>query len=377
MTALISCVGLSPVDTLSPMLGIYLHIPYCKTLCPYCDFVKERSRTHVPEAFVEALCSEIRAFEGPRLAESVFFGGGTPSMLTAAGLEAILTALHDRFTLDGGEITLEANPDDVTLELVQTWRSLGINRVSLGVQSFEEKVLRYLGRRHDADAARRACGWVGETFDTWSLDLIFGAPPVEAWESTLREAVQIGPPHISAYNLTYEVGTPFEKRSDQAIPDDIALQMFRQAQESLTDYDHYEISNYAKPGHQSRHNLIYWHNEDYAGFGTGAYSYIEGVRARNAITTDAYLLNPGEKTESEAINDGDTRLETLIQHFRLESGMEKAYYEQRFGNAVAVDYGETLTALIGRGLLAEDEDRIWPTKEGYYLNNEIGLALIR
>jgi oxygen-independent coproporphyrinogen III oxidase len=358
------------------MLGIYLHIPYCKTLCPYCDFVKERSRTTVPEEFVAALCQEIEAFEGPREAVSVFFGGGTPSLLTEEGLEAILASLHQRFGLDGAEITLEANPDDLSPERVKTWRGLGVNRVSLGVQSFEEKVLRYLGRRHDADAARRACEWVGACFDTWSLDLIFGAPPVEAWAATLAEAVQIGPPHISAYNLTYEVGTPFEKRADQAIPDDIALRMFREAEEALGDYDHYEISNYAKPGHPSRHNLIYWHNEDYAGFGTGAYSYIDGIRARNAVTADAYLRAPGEKIEAEEIDSHATRLETLIQHFRLEAGMKKGYYEARFGNGVGQDFGDTLDALVARGLLAEDDVRIWPTPEGYYLNNEIGLALI-
>lgn len=358
------------------MLGIYLHIPYCKTLCPYCDFVKERSRTTVPEAFVDAVCTEIEAFRGPTDAGSVFFGGGTPSLLTPSGLERILKALHDRFRLDGAEITLEANPDDVTPELVSMWKDTGINRVSLGVQSFEEKVLRYLGRRHDADGARRACGLVGEAFDTWSLDLIFGAPPVEAWRPTLQEAVAIGPPHISAYNLTYEVGTPFEKRADQAIPDDIALRMFREAEEALANYDHYEISNYARPGHQSRHNLIYWHNEAYAGFGTGAYSYIGGVRARNAVTTDAYLCNPGEKVEAEAIDPADTRLETLIQHFRLRAGLEKAYYAKRFGRGAMEDFGEALGGLVDRGLLAEDEDRIWPTAEGYYLNNEIGLALI-
>ena len=358
------------------MLGIYLHIPYCKTLCPYCDFVKERSRTQVPDTFVEAVCREIDAFEGPRDAGSIFFGGGTPSLLTADGLAQVLAALHERFDLAGAEITLEANPDDVTPELIQMWKDTGINRVSLGVQSFEERVLRYLGRRHNADGARRACGLVGEAFDTWSLDLIFGAPPVEAWRATLEEAVAIGPPHISAYNLTYEVGTPFEKRADQAIPDDIALRMFRKAEEVLSDYDHYEISNYARPGHQSRHNLIYWHNEDYAGFGTGAYSYIDGVRARNAVTTDDYLRNPGEKVESEAIDPTDTRLETLIQHFRLRAGLEKAYYATRFGCGVMEDFGEALSVLLDRGLLAEDECRIWPTAEGYYLNNEIGLALI-
>ena len=140
------------------MLGIYLHIPYCKTLCPYCDFVKERSRTQVPDTFVEAVCREIDAFEGPRDAGSIFFGGGTPSLLTADGLAQVLAALHERFDLAGAEITLEANPDDVTPELIQMWKDTGINRVSLGVQSFEERVLRYLGRRHNDAGVSRSRG---------------------------------------------------------------------------------------------------------------------------------------------------------------------------------------------------------------------------
>ncbi|MBX3180824.1 MAG: radical SAM family heme chaperone HemW [Candidatus Hydrogenedentes bacterium] len=358
------------------MFGVYLHIPYCKTLCPYCDFVKERTRTGAPMAFVDALCREIEAFEGPDAAESVFFGGGTPSLLPIDGLARILDALAARFALENAEITLEANPDDLTPELVAGWRALGVNRVSLGVQSFSEPVLRYLGRRHDADAARRACDLVAAHFDTWSLDLIFGAPPINAWEPTLREAVAIDPPHISAYGLTYEEGTPFAKRADQAVPDEVSLAMFQQAESILSAYDHYEISNYAKPGHHARHNLIYWRNGSYAGFGTGAYSYVNGVRARNAITTDAYLRNPGQKIEALALGPEEERLETLIQHFRLREGLPREAYTARFGRPVESDYGEPLRALINRGLLEDDGIRIRPTAEGFYLNNEIGLALV-
>lgn len=358
------------------MLGVYLHIPYCKTLCPYCDFVKERSRTDVPMPFVEALCREIATFEGPRAAGSVFFGGGTPSMLAPEGLARIMEALAQRFDLEGAEISLEANPDDVTEALVDSWKAAGINRVSLGVQSFDRAVLKYLGRRHNDDGARRACGIVSDRFDTWSLDLIFGAPPVGAWESTLAEAVSLDPPHVSAYGLTYEEGTPFAKRADRAIPDDVALRLFQQAETALAGYDHYEISNYAKAGHHSTHNLIYWHNGAYAGFGTGAYSYVNGVRARNAVTTDAYLRAPGEKVEALALDANEERVETLIQYFRLRRGLEKSAYERRFGRSVADDFGETIAGLVRRGLLEEDETAIRPTPEGFYLNNEIGLALV-
>ncbi len=358
------------------MFGIYVHIPFCKTLCPYCDFVKERSRTAVPMPFVEALCSEIAAFEGPRAAGSVFFGGGTPSMLSEAGLARVMEALHARFDLAGAEITLEANPDDVTEDLVRAWRALGVNRASLGVQSFDRAVLKYLGRRHDADGARRACEIIGKHFDTWSLDLIFGAPPIDAWEATLAETVATDPPHVSAYGLTYEPGTPFEKRADRAISEEESLAMFRAAEAALQAYDHYEISNYAKPGHHSRHNLIYWHNGAYAGFGTGAYSYVEGVRSRNADTTDAYLRAPGAKSEALALSDEEERLETVIQYFRLKAGMPKAAYEARFGRPVETDFGEALAWLLQRGLLVDDGEVIRPTDEGFYLNNEIGLALI-
>lgn len=358
------------------MLGVYLHIPYCRTLCPYCDFVKERSRTTVPLPFVEAVCREIGDFEGPREAGSVFFGGGTPSLLTEEGLDRVMAALAARFDLAGAEITLEANPDDVTVPMMKAWRAMGVNRVSLGVQSFDRAVLKYLGRRHDADAARRACAIIAEHFDTWSLDLIFGAPPIEAWGATLAETVAIDPPHVSAYGLTYEPGTPFEKRADRAISEEESLAMFREAEEALHAYDHYEISNYAKPGHQSRHNLIYWHNGDYAGFGTGAYSYVGGVRARNAITTDEYLRAPGKKIEALPLKGDEVRLETLIQYFRLQSGLEKAAYARRFGREVNEDFGEAIAGLVQRGLLEESETVIRPTAEGFYLNNEIGLALI-
>ena len=152
--------------------------------------------------------------------------------------------------------------------------------------------------------------------------------------------------------------------------------MFREAEEALHAYDHYEISNYAKPGHQSRHNLIYWHNGDYAGFGTGAYSYVNGVRARNAITTDEYLSAPGKKTEALQLTADEEKLETLIQHFRLQTGMERSAYAGRFGRDVSEDFGEAIAGLVERGLLEETETAIRPTAEGFYLNNEIGLALI-
>jgi putative oxygen-independent coproporphyrinogen III oxidase len=355
--------------------GIYLHVPYCKTLCPYCDFVKERART-APDVFVDALCREIHAYEGPAEAQSIFFGGGTPSLLPPEGLERILAALQETFTLHTPEVTLEANPDDVTAELAATWRTLGINRISMGVQSFDDRVLRHLGRRHDAAGALRAVDVIAGCFEDWNLDFIFGAPPIEAWRPTLEQAVSLRPPHIAAYGLTYEAGTPFARRAQEAIDDETSLRLYRETEEVLAGYEHYEISNFCLPGRASRHNLVYWHNGPYAGFGTGAYSYLHGVRARNHATNDAYLRAPGEKMEALVISEQEEKVETLIQHFRLRQGLPKTHYEARFQSSPWADFAEALTALTARRLIRETATHLLPTREGFYLNNEIGLALV-
>lgn len=356
--------------------GVYLHIPYCRTLCPYCDFVKERRHGPVPDVFVDAICQEIAAYEGPRRADSVFFGGGTPSLLRPESLERILGALDRTFALTAAEITLEANPDDVTPELARAWKALGVNRVSLGVQSFDEDTLRYLGRRHDAAAARRACGVIAETFETWNLDLIFGAPPIERWQATLDTAAGLAPPHIAAYGLSYEAGTPFARRKSEAVDEDVALALYQMAETAFDAYVHYEISNFARPGHESRHNLIYWRNGGYAGFGTGAYSFIGNLRARNPENTAAYLAAPGVKSEAIQLSGHEIRMETLIQHFRLAEGLPRADYRARFGADPETDFGPALSALQARGLLTSDARGIRPTREGFYLNNEIGMALV-
>lgn len=358
-------------------IGIYIHVPYCRSRCPYCDFVSEAVPGTVPERYVEALCVEILAFEGPREAISIFFGGGTPSIMTLDGLARVFEALRTRFVFaDAVEITLEANPDDVTGPLVESSRGLGVNRLSLGVQSFDDRVLRYLGRRHDAERARDACRIAALIMPRWSLDLIYGGRPAEVWEGTLKEAVSFGPGHISVYGLTYEDGTPFGERRKEALEDDEALAYYQAAERILAGYEHYEISNYAVPGQACRHNLIYWHNEEYAGFGTGAYSFLDGVRSRNRSSAADYLRNPGEKEERLALSPHEIRLETVIQHLRLRAGLSRDYYRRRFGEEVEQEFGDALRLLVERGLIVLSEERIQPTAEGYYLNNEIGLALV-
>ena len=357
-------------------LAVYIHIPYCRTCCPYCDFVRAPVPGGVPEAYTGALRTEIARFEGPARAGSVFFGGGTPSLLSERALGRILDALHRRFEMAGAEITLEANPDDVTPGLADAWKRLGINRVSLGAQHFDDAVLRYLGRRHDAATALRACGHVGARFANWSIDLMFGVPGRGAWDATLARTVELGPPHVACYSLTYERGTPFAARAAEAPDEDEVLARYRAAEAALAGYAHYEVSNFAVAGRMCRHNLTYWRNEAYAGFGTGAYGFAGGARVRNHGDTARYLADPGGKEEVIPLSARECKVETLIQHFRLRSGIGKGYYAARFGADLHADFGGGLDALVGRGLVEETDTHFRPTAEGFYLNNEIGLALL-
>lgn len=362
------------------MIGVYIHIPFCRTLCPYCDFIKRPLEGAIPDAFIDALCGEVEAFEGPDAVGSIFFGGGTPSLLSPDQLERIFDQLQRRFRFgtepDPCEITVEANPDDVSEALVRGWKTAGVNRVSLGVQSFDDDVLAYLGRRHGADGARHACDTVAQVFENWNMDLIYGARPVEAWTMTLDECRRFASPHVSAYSLTYEERTPFYTRRHEAVDDETALQLMNGAAARLDHVKRYEVSNFARAGYESRHNLIYWHNEEYAGFGPGAYSFVNGVRARNLLQVDSYLANPGAKKEAFSLTDREIRVETLIQHLRLAEGLKKQVYESRFGTQVEVDFAHELSALEHRGLLEQNNGSIRPTAKGFELNNEIGLTLV-
>ncbi|MCC6485918.1 MAG: radical SAM family heme chaperone HemW [Candidatus Hydrogenedentes bacterium] len=359
------------------MTGIYIHVPFCRTICPYCDFVKRPIKGAAPDEFIHALAREIETYDGDRHAETIFFGGGTPSLLAPKSLAAILDALHLKFRIASEvELTLEANPDDITQDLLDHWKALGVNRVSLGVQSFDQEALRYLGRRHDADGARRACGLVAASFPNWNMDLMFGPHPVTAYPATLAECATFAPPHVSAYGLTYEAGTPFGKRSHEAIDEDTYLRLYALTGESLRGLDRYEVSNYARPGFECRHNLRYWHNDTYAGFGPAAYSFLEGVRARNHVKLEEYLANPGGKCEALNLTRREVQVETVIQYLRLREGLPAIAYERRFGTSLLADFGGVLRALVGRGLLEEVGHVFRPTAAGFELNNEIGLALV-
>jgi oxygen-independent coproporphyrinogen-3 oxidase len=361
---------------LSNAIGIYIHIPYCRVICPYCDFVKKRAKGDVPDKFTDALCREIETFEGPDEVRSIFFGGGTPSLLSREGTVKIFDTLRGRFQIDDAEISIEVNPDDVTRDALDHWKHVGVNRLSLGVQSFDDEVLKFLGRNHDAQKAHDACRLIADTFENWSLDLIFGCKPSERWDTTLDTALSYAPPHISAYGLTYEENTPFWQQRHGALDDDIALEQYRRAHVALADYNHYEVSNFALPGSESSHNQLYWRNDDYAGFGPGAVSFLNDTRITNTRSISAYERGATIEREYDPIDPDDIKLETLIQHFRTRDGIREEYFQSRFDEAITKNFGAALKALIERGLITHDNGIYAPTQAGYELNNEIGLALI-
>lgn len=374
----------SSSDLIGPPAGIYIHVPYCRVICPYCDFVRARRSGDAPREFADALIREILTIEGDYRVESVFFGGGTPSMIALGDFQRIVDALDERFGLNRPEFTIEANPDDVLPATAGAWRDAGVNRISLGVQSFDDQTLQFLGRCHDADTAVRASEIVRTAFDNWGLDLIFGANIPGAgegallarYERDLEQVIEFAPPHVSAYGLTIEERTPFANAHAAAVDDDLSLDLYRMTCAALADYEHYEVSNFARPSYRSAHNQIYWRNESYLGLGPGAVSYVDGVRSRNNPSISGYLREPGGKIEAVTLSSAETKTETLIQHFRTRRGIALEYYRNRFGVAIETDFGTALDSLLERGLIERLENAYRPTLRGFELNDEIGLALV-
>lgn len=375
-------------------IALFVFIPFCKIKCTYCDFNAYANMARVMEPYADAVAREIQR-AATRLgakasAKSVYFGGGTPSLVPAAHIEEILRACRDSFSFDANtEITLEANPGTVDLDKLRVFRSLGVNRLSLGVQSFEEATVRRLNRGHtvrDAletyDLARRA------GFDNLNLDFIYGLPlqTLAQWRDTLERALALAPEHLSLYALKVEEGTGLEYQiAHGKYPrpdDDLAADMYMLAEELLgaSGYDHYEISNWARPGRGSRHNLTYWHNEPYLGFGAGAHSFFQRARYWNVMSPVEYI---GRIERGEGVVDGSEEIgrelemaETMILGLRLGEGVSFERFESRFGEDGYAKYGETLRQVRELGLVELDDRGVRLTPRGRLLSNEVFWRLL-
>ncbi len=355
-------------------IALYVHIPFCRRRCRYCSFVSYAGREADIPAYVNALKREIEHCAGGERVGTVYFGGGTPSLLSPARLGDVLDTIRSRFSVSpAAEISLEANPGTVDGDYLSAIRQLGVNRLSLGVQSFRDDELKLLGRIHTAAEAEEALSLARTSgFDNVNLDLIYGLPgqSLEDWRNTLEKAMALSPEHLSLYALTLEPGAPMWRDVEDgrlpAIDPDLSADQYELAEDMLAahGYRHYEISNWAKPGRECRHNLVYWRNGAYLGVGAAAHSCLEGHRFANTSSLDDYLsatLPP--RALDEAIGPGLRLAESAILGLRLDSGIAASGIKER--------YRETVGEMTELGLLERSGDNLRLTRRGRLLSNEV------
>jgi oxygen-independent coproporphyrinogen-3 oxidase len=389
-------------------LSLYIHIPFCSLKCSYCDFNSYANLEGLVPGFTRALCEEMRLWSpamAGRSVATVFFGGGTPSLMPLGDLEAIFSAMRQNFALEpDAEITLEANPGTVDLEYLRGLVSLGANRLSFGVQSFHDDELIALDRIHTAVEAKQGYAWAREAgFPRINLDFIYGLPeqPLERWQQTLEQAIELAPEHMSLYALTVEDGTKLAYDIDHgrvAEPDgDIQATMYEWSQRRMAEagYEQYEISNWARPGEECRHNLVYWHNGDWLGLGPGAHSHLDGVRFADVYSPKQYI-SLVDKAKGRDLPSKTRELiralpqvtfvdelsrelqiaDTVILALRLNEGLDVDDFEKRFGTKLEAVYGPQVAEMTSLGFLERANGRLRLTDHGRYLANEVFVRLL-
>jgi oxygen-independent coproporphyrinogen-3 oxidase len=382
--------------------GIYIHIPFCRTRCSYCDFATGAYEQALAKRYVSGLIKEIAAWsemKEPAAVDTVYFGGGTPSLLTAAQVERILKAVYARFhVLEGVEITLEINPASVTgaqgdaelsHEKLRHLRTLGINRASFGAQTFDDRELKLLGRTHDS-------AQIGETFRALrdadfaniNFDLIAGLPgqSLNGWKRNVAAALELRPEHLSLYLLDVHQGTPLADQISRGMrpkpDDDLAAEMYAGMIETVcaAGYEHYEISNFCLQGFDSKHNTKYWACAPYYGFGNSAHSF-DGVNRRwaNERETTNYIelieRNESPITERTELSEEDQRSEAIFLGLRLMNGISLTSYQERFGRDLGAEHNGEMDRLKEAGLIEMEGDRLKLTSRGAVLSNEVFAAL--
>ncbi|MCD8172597.1 MAG: radical SAM family heme chaperone HemW [Alistipes sp.] len=351
------------------MAGIYIHIPFCKRKCVYCDFYSTAQFDLYGGKYLETAVREIstqRGFPGPGPVRTLYFGGGTPSLYRPADIGRIMEAVAANFDMAGiGEVTLEANPEDLSPAYLRDLAAAGIDRLSIGVQSFDDSMLSFMRRRHNAARAAHSVREARNAgFGTISIDLIYGIPGMDAgvWESTLQQALRLRPEHISAYHLTFEPGTTLGKWKASGkvseIADELSREQFLALHRTLTEagYKHYEVSSFALPGYRSRHNSLYWTGEPYLGIGPGAHSYNGTVRRWCDMTVRDYVTAAEPVYGREELTPDDRYNETVMTSLRTADGLLLSGLPDR---ADASRFVETARPLVDRGLLRQDGERYY------------------
>jgi oxygen-independent coproporphyrinogen-3 oxidase len=367
------------------VLGLYVHIPFCASICNYCNFNRGLFDRDLKDRYLAALLGEIAEAGDGETADTIFFGGGTPSMLEPEEIGAIVDALHRHFTLTGdAEVTLEANPETATPSRLAGFRAAGVNRISFGVQSFRDPDLVRLGRVHSASRAEEAFGMARQAgFSNVSLDLMMWLPQqsVANWLESVDSLIRIGPDHASLYLLEIYPNAPLRDAMARGqwsqAPEDDAADMYLAAMERLDQagYAQYEISNVARNGRQSRHNLKYWTSGSWIGFGCGAHSTRAGVRWKNMSATEGYIsaVSSGQNCRGDVqrLSKEERLEEALFMGLRLADGVDLDEIGRQFGTDVWSRYGIDLQPFVDQDLLVYDSPRLRLTRPGMLLANEI------
>ncbi len=369
-------------------IGLYVHIPFCRSKCPYCDFCSfPRPAEDTMRAYTRELIRRIRAAGAgiERAVDTVYFGGGTPTLLPTDCVQALTAAVREIFAiLPDAEVTVESNPAATDREVLAAWVAGGVNRLSLGAQSAHDEELRALGRLHRRSDVERAMADAREAgIHNINLDFMLGIPrqtPASLAE-TLAWAVSLEPQHMSAYTLMLEEGTPFHRRgraalglpADEETADDEAVSLWEQASATLrgAGYEHYEISNYARPGYRSRHNLHTWQCHDYLGLGVAAHSCMDGVRFGQSRDLDAFLRGEDITAFRDVLTLVDREAEYIMLALRLSDGIDDRDFSARFGRDFFATYADRCAPFLAMGLMQRNGTRTRITERGYPVSNAI------
>ena len=368
-------------------IGLYVHIPFCVRKCNYCDFCSFPIESiSFRDKYISALCREIEGYRGRNISlNSIFFGGGTPSLLTADEMSRIVSVIQKSFLiLEDTEFTLEANPGTIDEEKLSEFVSLGINRLSLGLQSIHENEMKMLGRIHSFDDfekvyhSARSLG-----ISNINVDLMYGIPEqtMESFEATVKKIIELSPEHISLYGLILEEGTPFyNKKNSLSLPgEDSECDMYYLAARLLREnrYSHYEISNYAKEGRESRHNMKYWRCDEYIGVGLSAYSYFDGRRYGNTDMVTEYLSESYRGfAYEENVDNSSLAYEFVMLGLRTADGISLKEYKEKFGCDFLENRENLIKKLVDDGYAILKEGRLFLSEKGFYVSNYILTELI-
>ncbi len=370
--------------------AVYVHVPFCRRRCGYCNFTLVAGRDDLIDRYLDAIERELGEVGAPREIDTLFLGGGTPTHLPLDKLRRLIASVQRWFSLvEGGEFSIEANPSDCTPQLVELLAGLGVTRISLGAQSFDPAKLHALDRDHSADQIRRAVALCRPAIASISLDMIFGVPheSLATWTADLDAALELEPHHLSTYGLTFERGTAlwtrWHKNDVERIDEDLEREMFARAIDSLAaaGFEHYEVSNFARPGRRCRHNEAYWAGDEYYAFGPGAARHLHGMRAVNHRSATTYikrvLAGDSPVAEFETLSPEDRARETLVIGLRRMRGVNRSDFARRTGFDLDALAADDFRRFVAQGLLEDDGVDLRLTSDGLFVSDSIWPHLLR